>query len=285
MHTVRSAVGWALAVSVGATAALDAQVQTAPSSVEDEAAVNTVTEEVEEIIIRGQRRPPWGELRLEIRRAQEAIYERFNEINSTDDFDIICRGYRGSSYNETCLSNSWRDFQNRIGSAQAFGGSPWARTGGQALPAPNSMVALLAHQGVERERELNAELRGLATTDEQLKQAVASLGQAQMAYRLSVGNTTLSRQVSATLGKLPYDAELLFEVTMGNDPWQHRLTHRTFTIADVFGEIRKLEVECAEGSERIDYEIGVDWTVPSDRSACVLQVHAKKGTTFRLYEF
>src|SRR5262245_63193992 len=57
--------------------------------------------------------------------------------------------------------------------------------------------------------------------------AVADLGDAQQAYRLRVGNTTLSRQVSATLGELPYDAERLFEVIMGNNPWRHRLTQRS----------------------------------------------------------
>jgi hypothetical protein len=146
-------------------------------------------------------------------------------------------------------------------------------------------VELLARQAVRRERELNDELRQLALKDGQLKQAVVDLANAQQTYQLRVGNTTLSRQVSAMLGELPYDAKLLFEVIMGNNPWRHPLTQRTFTIADVFGEIRKLEFDCAEGRERVDYEIGVDWRVPGDRTPCMLQVNAKKGTTFRLYEF
>src|SRR5262245_66308546 len=66
--------------------------------------------------------------------------------------------------------------------------------------------------------------------------AVADLGDAQQAYRLRVGNTTLSRQVSATLGELPYDAERLFEVIMGNNPWRHRLTQRS--------EERRVGKEC-----------------------------------------
>ena len=146
-------------------------------------------------------------------------------------------------------------------------------------------MELLIRQAQARERQLNDEMRQLTATDEQLEQAVATLGQAQTAYQLRVGNRTLSRQVSANLGQLPYGAERLFELIMGNNPWRHPLTQRTFTIADVFGEVRALEFDCAEGSERVDYVPGVDWTLPSDRSACVLQVNAKKGTTFRLYEF
>lgn len=270
MRAAPTAAVSAFALSIAMVGGLQAQLQSEPTSVDDSASVET---ELEEIVIRGQRRPPWGELRLEIARAQEAIYARFNEINSTDDFDIDCWNDTSTKHrrNRLCRSNSARDFQNRIGPAvvrQDFG-----------------LVQLLAHQAVERERQLNDELRQLATTDEQLKQAVAGLGQAQMAYWLSAGNRTLSRQVSATLGELPYDAERLFEVIMGNDPWRHPLARRKFTIADVFGEVRNLGVECAEGRERIDYEIGVDWVLPSDHSACVLQVNAKKGTTFRLYEF
>lgn len=246
-----------------------AQVQTQPTAVDDSAEIET---ELEEIVIRGQQRPPWGELRLEIERAQEALYARFNAINSTDDFDIDC-WHETSSHrrNRRCMSNSARDLESKM----------WL----EALRDNIGGAQLFALQAALRERELNEELRQLATSDEQLKQTVARLGQAQLAYALSRGNTTLARQVSATLGELPYDAERLFEVIMGNDPWRHPLTQRTFTIADVFGEIRKLGLECSEGSERIDYEVGVDWTVPSDQSACVLQVHAKKGTTFRLYEF
>ena len=248
---------------------LDAQVQKQPTAVDNSAEVDT---ELEEIIIRGQQRPPWGELRAEIERAQEVVFARFNDINSTDDFDVICRGYRGSSYKDkTCLSRSARAFQNRLGTADALGN--------------DGLVWLLILQAQARQRQLNDEMRQLTATDAQLRDAVLDLGQAQLAHDLSVGNRTLSRQVSANLGQLPYNAELLFEVIMGNDAWRHPLTQRTFTIADVSGEIRKLEFDCAGGNERVTYEMGVDWTLPSNLTNCVLQVNAKKGTTFRLYEF
>jgi hypothetical protein len=260
----------ALALSVAMEGGLDAQVQTQPTSVDNSANVET---ELEEIVIRGQRGTPWGDLREEIKRAEEALFARFNDINSTDDFDIRCTTDTSTPYRRIrrCMSNSARAFRNRIGTAQARGDA--------------SVVELLAQQAVRRERELNDEMRRLTLTDEQLNQAAAGLGQAQKTYDLRVGNKTLSRQVSAMLGELPYDADLLFEVIMGNQPWRHPLTQRTFTIADVFGEIRRLEFECAEGRDRVDYEIGVDWTLPSNRTACMLQVSAKKGTTFRLYEF
>jgi hypothetical protein len=134
-------------------------------------------------------------------------------------------------------------------------------------------------------RLLTAELRQLTSEDEQLRAAVDKLTAAQLELALRLGNETLFRQVTAASGSLPYDAALLFEVVMGNEPWSHRLTQHTFTIANVYGNVRHLTVECAEGRRRIDYEIGVDWTIPRDWTACMLQVHAKKATTFRLYEF
>ncbi|HEX5418884.1 MAG TPA: hypothetical protein VFY39_02715 [Gammaproteobacteria bacterium] len=46
-----------------------------------------------------------------------------------------------------------------------------------------------------------------------------------------------------------------------------------------------MKIECDEASRRIDYEFGIDWTLPSNWTSCVLQINAKKGTTFRLNEF
>jgi hypothetical protein len=139
-------------------------------------------------------------------------------------------------------------------------------------------------QQLQMQDLLIAEMQRLTAEDEQLKQASADLAAAQYALMLRRGTQTMSRQAPPTL-ELPYGAKLIFEVIMGNDPWKHPLTERTFTIANVFGELRKIEVECAEGSQRIDYEFGVEWTVPNSWSSCVLQVNAKRETTFRLYEF
>jgi hypothetical protein len=270
MRAPRTSIVLALTLAVASVDALDAQVETEPTAVDNSANVET---ELEEIVVRARRGTPWGELRQEIERAQENLFARFNDINSTDDFDIRCETDTSTLFRRyrRCLSNSARDFQNRIGPADVRG--------------DYGLVLLYIQQAQIREREINDEMRRLALTDEQLKQAVAGLGQAQMRHDLSAGNRTLSRQVSAALGELPYDAELLFEVVMGNQPWRHPLAQRTFTLADVSGEIRRLALECAEGSERLAYETGVDWTLPSDRTACTLQVSAKKGTTFRLYEF
>jgi hypothetical protein len=239
-----------------------------------ETAATRPPEGLDEVIVRGRR---VGELRLEIQRAEQAVFARFNDINSTDDFDIHCRNDKSYGLmHRSCLSNIWRKLQGQIAREQVL-----AMRG----QGSGSAAQLIQAEQIEKQRQLADELRGLAEKDEQLEAAVAELAQAQTALLLRVGNVTLSRQVTAALGTLPYDAKLMFEVIMGNNPWRHVLTQRTFTIANVFGDVRKVSVECDEGSRRIDYEIGVDWTVPTDWSACTLEVKAKKGSTFRLYEF
>jgi hypothetical protein len=227
-----------------------------------------------DIIVRGRR---LGDLRTEIEHAEEALFARFNDINSTDEFDIRCHSDRyGYMRRRVCQSNVMRKLLGQIGSAQARGfqgrGSPGA-------------AALFAEEANRKERLLNEEMRRLASEDDQLQQALTHLAQAQSDLVLRRGTTTLSREVTALFGQLPQGADLMFEVVIGNQPWTHRLRERTFTIADVSGEIRRLHVDCAEGSRQIDYETGVDWTVPSDWTSCAVQVNAKRETTFRLYEF
>jgi hypothetical protein len=268
MRAGRSALGWTLAMCVGAVAALDAQIQTAPSSIEDEASVSTVTEEIEEIVIRGRR---IGDLRAETRRAEEALFARFNEINSTDDFDIHCR--REKFYNwmqRLCMSNVARRTSANIAGAQVSGNL--------------SGMFLYRHQLRRAQNQLIAEMQRLTAEDEQLRQANAGLAEARYALMLVEGIQTMSRQAPPTL-ELPYGAKLMFEVIIGTDPWKHPLTERTFTLANVSGELRRIKVECAEGSQRIDYELGIEWAVPSSWDSCVLQVNAKRDTSFRLYEF
>jgi hypothetical protein len=227
-----------------------------------------------DIIVRGKR---WGELRSDIERAEETVFARFNDINSTDDFDVHCRAEKVYGLRRRlCMSNSWRELSGRIGSEQA------RAMRGSANPA---LVQSYAAEAQRKQRLLREELRQLAAQDEQLREAMSDLMDAQIELLLRQGKTTVYRDVSAFLGEQAHGAKRVFEVVMGNQPWSHRLTQRTFTIANVFGEIRKLQLDCAEGSQRLDYEIGLDWTVPSSWRSCVLQVNAKRETTFRLFEF
>lgn len=244
------------------------------SAVAGNPTVETGFGEIEEIIVRGR---SFGDLRFEIRRSEEAVFARFNELNSSDDFDIECRiekiyGHRG----RTCMPNFVRDLQARaaVEMARAMQGQ-----------GDSGLGFLYAQQARRLQADLDAEMRRLAAEDPDLQDAIAEFSAAQLALLLARGTTTLSRQVTAASGTLPYGAELMFEIIMGNKPFIHSLTRQTFTITDVVGEIRRLTVECGEGRERMDYEAGVEWTLPSGWRNCTLQVTAKRESKFRLYEF
>jgi hypothetical protein len=250
------------------------QAQNQASPVDGSVTVDTGFDEIEEIIVRGRR---FGDLRFEIRRSEEAVFARFNEINSTDDFDIECHSEKLYGFKRrACMPNFARDLQARasVAMARAMQGE-----------GDSGLGLLYAQQARRLQGELDAEMRQLAAEDAQLRDALAEFSAAQLALNLARGTTTLSRQVTAASGTLPYGAELMFEIVMGNKPWTHSLTRQTFTIADLVGEIRRLTVECDEGRERIDYESSVEWTLPNGWSACTLRVNGKRESKFRLYEF
>ncbi len=235
-----------------------------------------------DIVVRGR---GYSELRLRVRLAEEAVFARFNEINSTDDFDIACRsepvtGTRIRS--RSCQSNSWREQDANI--AQAV----LARIRGEAGAPPEQYRG----EQLVMQRRLAAEAQRLALEDEELGEAVLQLGQARLALTQRTGgrdDVTRWRQVSAGDGGLPYDAESMFEVRVRGEPWWHLLTHPTFTISHVTGDIISLALSCRGNdrieTEEIDYAPDVEWTLPTGWTSCVLRVRAKKDTTFALFEF
>jgi hypothetical protein len=231
----------------------------------------------DEIIVVGRT----SQLRHELWLAEEAVFERFNEINSDDRFDIHCRWELPIDTHirhRMCTSNSWREEDANI--AQAFIGALRGEAG-QNMGAPRG------HQ-LDMNRRLLKELKQLMSEDQELHEAGLRLGSAYLALAGETGlapGKTLSRQVAPGDDGLPFDAQRLFEVRMGRDPWTHPLTQRTFTIASLSGDIGRLDLKCDRGSTRLEYQSGVDWTVPRAWSDCTLRVAAKRDTTFQLYEF
>jgi hypothetical protein len=68
--------------------------------------------------------------------------------------------------------------------------------------------------------------------------------------------------------------------------WTYELTRRIFAIANVEGRISRLNVRCERREElELKFEEGVDWTIPDSFGKCYLDVSARQGTMFNLYEF
>lgn len=122
---------------------------------------------LEELTVRGQRP---SQLRAEIERAENRMYELFNALNSTDDFDIHCRmETRAGTKIESrvCLPNfAWH---NRAESAQAI----LANSGAGIAQNRDSTTALAESR--YREGHLAAEMRRLAEENEDLLKAMIEL--------------------------------------------------------------------------------------------------------------
>lgn len=232
----------------------------------------------DEIIVRGR---GYTELRLQIRRAEQSVYDRFNAINSDDRFDITCdsRKRPGSRMHEyVCRSNSWREQDANIGAdtVRALRGEVGAN--------PAQFIA----EQLRMQRALREEMTRLAESDDQLRGAVVALGEAyQLHTNLTGARSAWSyyREMPRRDDGLPFDAERALEVQIGSTPWSQLLVGHTFTFGDVTGKIRGLDVDCERHRERLPYEAGADWSIPESWGACLLRVDAKRDTTFRLYEF
>jgi hypothetical protein len=232
----------------------------------------------EEIVVRG--RSP-AELRAEIELARDAVIARFNDINSDDRFDIHCRlePRVGSKLEQrVCQSNSWRDQDANF--AFDFLRELRGETGAnsQQYRAEQLRVQSL----------LEDEMRRLAVEDPELREAFLRLGGAMRAADGEGGERaqwTLFREVTAGADGLPFGARQVFEVRLGAEPWVHALTQRTFTLGQVAGSIRRLELRCDEVSGRLSYAPDIEWTVPEGWTGCSVIVRGKRGTTFLLLEF
>lgn len=231
----------------------------------------------DEIIVRGRR---GAELRLEVERAQDAIFARFNELNSDDRFDIVCRtevpiGTRIGR--RVCSSNDWR------ARSAEHASSLLGQLRGDQGPPPE--MFLIEQQNGQR--QLVEEMRRLVFSDQTLYEAVVRFGKARMDLAEFTGSAlhaSYSRQVIPAEDGLPLDATRMFHVWIGSDRFMHPLAESTFGITRISGKIRRLEIECNQGRERHKYEDNQAWTLPPDWSGCVLLVDAKPKTHFALLE-
>jgi hypothetical protein len=262
---IHSGVFCAAAALCSAAAGQDASIQSAsrpPPSGDDE------------IIVYGS----IPELRRQLRHTRDAMFLRFNEINSDDKFDIHCylEEPTGSRIKrERCVSNSWREQDANIG--QAF--VQWLR--GEPGVPPEFYVAqqqLWQHKLGEEWLRLASEDAAFAGTMTRFELAREALERVTPSFKAD------SRKVMPVGGALPYGATHAHEVTAGRKPWKEKLSGSVFTITARTGDVHDLTITCEHGSERLDYQPNSEWTVPSDYGACKLQVDATPGAKFLVYE-
>jgi hypothetical protein len=125
---------------------------------------------VDEVIVRG--RPP-PQLRVEIERVEDAVYERFNALNSNDDFDIQCwtDAPTGSRMPvRACLPQFALTAERRIG--QDIVRSLQPATAGYGVNAGLHLMRM-----DQKGAALLAEMQRLARQDEELLRSLVRLAE------------------------------------------------------------------------------------------------------------
>ena len=233
----------------------------------------------EEILVLGQNP---GALRQRIRLATDAVYAKFNELNSDDAFDVECR-YRtrtGSHMRvRICESNYWRD-------AQADAGEEIARAmRGEGSTNPDTIYA----SARLKSEEMSQEVYRLMLENDEFRLALRELGALVQASRKDrpIRASTTSVLTAGYIGEglLPYGAVTAAQVTIGRRPWKFKLSQPTFAFGALRGNIEAIAIRCRGVEEQLDYEGGAEWSLPDDWEACELRVEASPQTTFAFYEF
>lgn len=141
----------------------------ADSALPADTAVPAENAGIDEIIVPG--RAPEN-LRVEIERLEVAVYDRFNALNSNDEFDIHClqRAPTGSNIPQrTCAPNFVIQSESRA--------SRRMLADGRSSDANNFNRAELNLHMQEKSRELTEEIQRVARQDEQLLRDLARLAE------------------------------------------------------------------------------------------------------------
>lgn len=91
-----------------------------------------------------------------------------------------------------------------------------------------------------------------------------------------------AKAIRATLDS-PEPLPLLARIT--DKQWTYAPSRRIFTVTDVKGKLNSIEARCERRNLKLDFQEGVDWTLPASLGACELDFIGKNDTQFTVYEF
>jgi hypothetical protein len=134
---------------------------------EAEAPVSAPAADIDVVVVPG-RRPE--NLRIEIERLEVAVYDRFNALNSSDEFDIHCLEQAPTGSNitlRTCAPNYLIQAEAREATKMM--------TDGRGSGANNQNKGEFIARMQEKSKELTEEIQRVARQDEQLMRDLARL--------------------------------------------------------------------------------------------------------------
>ena len=157
----------------------------APDTTDADGAAAKETEVVEEIIVYGDK--SLAQLRRELHKASEAFFEVYNDLNSTDDFDIYCEyetklGERRR--NHVCRPRFSLKAEARETVAWIMGGIQLQRSTGPGAGYNTGMGfrTPTAKRVLEKEAEMWEEMSELLTLHPELRAALEDVNRAKYSY-------------------------------------------------------------------------------------------------------
>ena len=105
--------------------------------------------------------------------------------------------------------------------------------------------------------------------------------------RFEIAQDDVIREQAAQVRALVESPDPLISLaSLGEEgSWSYVPSRRIFTVSDIDGRLRRIQVRCQRQNLELDYQENVDWTLPESLGACELEFQGGKDTRFTLYEF
>jgi len=92
-------------------------------------------------------------------------------------------------------------------------------------------------------------------------------------------------QAQAVKARLDSPEPLGLQAQITDEVWTYAPARRIFTVTDVNGKLNRINARCQRRDLELEYQEGVDWTLPASLGSCQLDFEGRDGTTFNVYEF
>jgi hypothetical protein len=95
----------------------------------------------------------------------------------------------------------------------------------------------------------------------------------------------IHEQAQAVKARLDSPEPLGLQAQITEDAWSYSPARRIFTVTNVEGKLKQINARCQRRNLELEYQEGVDWTLPASLGDCVLDFEGSDDTKFAVYEF
>jgi hypothetical protein len=108
---------------------------------------------------------------------------------------------------------------------------------------------------------------------------------ALVALQMLEADDTLHERIEESRAALAAPDPLPLLARISDKSWEYTPARRIFTVANVDGRLNRIDAHCQRRNLELEFQDGVDWTLPESLGDCKLEFEGRDGTTFTVYEF